>query len=62
MQVGDLVRIVGMFGTGIVTEIEPDHNQRNHSVRVLFAGTGYEKLDGYHWCNPTTLEVINENR
>ena len=58
MKVGDLVRIVGMLGTGIIVEVEPDPKQRLHSVRVLFTGTGYEILDGYHWCNPTNLEVL----
>ena len=62
MQVGDLVKMVGFIGTGILTLIENEPIRGHHTHYVLFAGTGYEKLDGYHWCNPTTLEVINENR
>ena len=56
MQVGDLVRFVGQLGLGVVVEIRADHGQ--HNYRVLFSGTGYEKLDGYHWCDPSTLEKI----
>ena len=60
MQVGDLVKMVGFIGCGVVTEITSPIYNNNH--RVLFFGTGCKELDGYHWCNPTTLEVINENR
>jgi len=62
MNVGDLVKMVGFVGTGIVTLIENEAIRGHHTHRVLFSGTGYENLDGYHWCNPTTLEVINEDR
>ena len=58
MQVGDLVKIVGMNHIGVITEIRITLSQGHHTHRVLFTGTGYEKLDGYHWCNPTTLEKI----
>jgi hypothetical protein len=61
MQVGDLVKFVGQLGLGVIVEVRIGWNG-SHSHRVLFSGTGYEKLDGYHWCDPTTLEVINENR
>jgi len=61
MQVGDLVKFVGQLGLGVIVEIRVDWNDA-HNHKVLFLGTGYDELDGYHWCNPTTLEVINENR
>jgi len=56
MQVGDLVKFVGQLGLGVITEIKTDHGQ--HNYRVLFSGTGYDALNGYHWCNPSTLEKI----
>ena len=59
MQVGDLVN--GHFGMGIIIEIEPDPERLRHSVRVLFSGTGTWR-NFQHWCNPRTLEVINESR
>jgi len=60
MQVGDLVKFVGQLGLGVITEIIDIQKRTGttHSHRVLFSGTGYEKLNGYHWCDPTTLEVI----
>jgi len=62
MKVGDLVKFVGQLGLGVIVEIRITLSQGHHTHRVLFSGTGYEKLDGYHWCNPTTLEVIDESR
>ena len=59
MQVGDLVKMVGFIGTGVLTLIGDGSSRGHHTHRVLFAGTGYEKLDGYHWCDPSTLEVIS---
>ena len=58
MQVGDLVKFVGQLGLGVITQIRTDLSQGHHSHCVLFSGTGYEKLDGYHWCDPSTLEKI----
>ena len=58
MQVGDLVKFVGQPGLGVITLIENEPIRGHHTHRVLFSGTGYENLDGYHWCNPTTIEVI----
>ena len=58
MQVGDLVKMVGFIGTGVLALIGDGSSRGHHTHRVLFAGTGYEKLDGYHWCDPTTIEVI----
>ena len=46
MQVGDLVKMVGFIGTGILTLIENEPIRGHHTHYVLFAGTGYEKLDG----------------
>ena len=57
MQIGDLVKFVGQLGLGVIVDIRVEWND-NHNHKVLFSGTGYEKLDGYHWCNPTCLEVI----
>jgi len=62
MQIGDLVKFVGQPGLGVITLIENEPIRGHHTHYVLFAGTGYAVLDGYHWCNPTTLEVINANR
>ena len=62
MQVGDLVKMVGFVGSGILVLIEYEAIRGHHTHRVLWSGTGYAILDGYHWCNPTTLEVINEDR
>ena len=63
MKVGDLVRFVGHLGLGVIVEISDlgigkKRTGGTHSHRVLFSGTGYAKLDGYHWCNPSTLEKI----
>ena len=58
MQVGDLVIFIGMYGTGVIILIENEPIRGHHTHRVLFSGTGYEKLDGYHWCDPSTLEKI----
>ena len=55
MKVGDLVN--GHFGMGIIVEIEPDPERLNHSIRVLFSGTGTWR-NFKHWCNPRTLEKI----
>ena len=60
MKVGDLV-ISGHFGMGIIVEMEPDPERLNHSIRVLFSGTGTWR-DFKHWCNPQTLEVLSESR
>ena len=57
MQVGDLVRFVGQLGLGVVVEVKIGWNGR-HSHRVLFSGTGYDVLNGCHWCDPSTLEVL----
>jgi len=57
MQVGDLVKFVGQLGLGVVVEVRLAVHA-THSHKVLFLGTGYDALDGYHWCNPSTLELI----
>ena len=58
MQVGDLVRFVGQLGLGVVVEIRITLSQGHQTHRVLFSGTGYDVLNGYHWCDPSTLEKI----
>jgi hypothetical protein len=58
MQVGDLVKFVGQLGLGVVVLIEYEAIRGHHTHRVLFSGTGYEVLNGYHWCDPSTLEKI----
>jgi hypothetical protein len=58
MQIGDLVEMVGFGHYGILVEIRTEGTHGNHTHRVLFSGTGYEELDGFHWCNPKILEVL----
>ena len=57
MQVGDLVKFVGQLGLGIIVEIRLAVHT-THSHKVLFQATGYDALNGYHWCDPSTLEKI----
>ncbi len=58
MQIGDLVKMAGLNHIGVIVEIRITLSQGHHTHRVLFTGTGYDVLDGYHWCNPTALEVL----
>ena len=59
MQVGDLVKFVGQLGLGVIVEHRINSAAHGrHNYRVLFSGTGYKELDGYHWCDPSTLEKI----
>ena len=57
MQVGDLVKFVGHLGLGIIVKINVGINA-THTHLVLFSGTGYDVLNGCHWCDPSTLEVL----